>query len=712
MPEPDRDDVADIVADARAEMSWQESRTSKGVIFNSLQTVEAGAAQNGTAKARRPDPPILGVWESRPLDGVGNNRANPEWASAMTIYPRVAPAAYVDGLSQEPPGPGPRYISNRIFNNLDVMIYSPRNISDWMAVWGQFVDHTIVVRQGRRQTGEDGEICDIAYDNDDPLEQFPNALGVVLMNRSIAAPDTGQTCPRDQVNQHSSYIGAQTVYGDDWTRLEWLREGPADGNPEHAGARLLMRGGYLPRRDSRGDPENAPNMVFGAVNDPGHTAVAGDQRANENPMIMATQTLFAREHNRIVSLLPEAMPEEDKFQIARAVVIAEEQYITYNEFLPAVGLTLPPYTGYNPELDAGATNEFATIGYRGHAMIRGWLNVRTQASRYTEEAVDWLRQLDITVEFSGEEARLAIPMGFTTFFQPDLVEYVGVGPVLQGIGMHPGKNNDELMSNKIRSLTAPMSETTQAVNDLTAVDIARGRDHGLPSYNQVRIAYGLAPKTSFREITGEDSEDFPADPLLTPGREIDDPHSLDWVELHDINGNPTTPEADNAVRGVRRTPLAARLKGIYGDVDKVDAFIGMICEPHLPGCELGELQAAIWRREFTTLRDGDRFWYESYPVLEIIRRAFGIDYRTTLGDVIARNTDIPRHELSKNVFFAEGTPGNEMPKAEANGSGTAEATDSGAAGAGVPAEQNGKGQAAGTFDPLERRPWHCGVSEI
>ena len=65
-------------------------------------------------------------------------------------------------------------------------------------------------------------------------------------------------------------------------------------------------------------------------------------RANENIALTATHTLFAREHNRIVSLLPSSLTEEQKFQIARRVVIAEQQYITYREFLPAVGVSPSP----------------------------------------------------------------------------------------------------------------------------------------------------------------------------------------------------------------------------------------------------------------------------------------------------------------------------------------------------------------------------------
>jgi hypothetical protein len=56
----------------------------------------------------------------------------------------------------------------------------------------------------------------------------------------------------------------------------------------------------------------------------------------------------------------------------------------------------------------------------------------------------------------------------------------------------------------------------------------------------------------------------------------------------------------------RRTPVAARLRAIYGDVSRVDAFVDMMAEPHVGGSELGALQSATWRRQFEALRDGDR----------------------------------------------------------------------------------------------------------
>src|SRR5262249_61072106 len=107
------------------------------------------------------------------------------------------------------------------------------------------------------------------------------------------------------------------------------------------------------------------------------------------------------------------------------------------------------------------------------------------------------------------------------------------------------------------------------VDDLGAVDLQRARDHGIAPYNALRIAYGLAPKTSFEDVTGE-----PASPEL--GARINDRSILDFVSLLDAQGNAVVPgSAAEAVVGVRRTTLAARLRALYGDVDRMDALVGM-----------------------------------------------------------------------------------------------------------------------------------------
>ena len=184
------------------------------------------------------------------------------------------------------------------------------------------------------------------------------------------------------------------MYGPTTSRLEWLRDGPVDGNLANNAATLMLPGGYLPRATARGNASTAPTMAVDGrlLANPGSAVVAGDVRANENIALTATQTLFAREHNRIVSLLPNSLSAEDKFQIARRVVVAEEQYITYNEFLPAMGVTLPAYTGYNSNVNTSLTQEFATVGYRAHSQIHGeFTTAEFPASRWTSAQLAQLR---------------------------------------------------------------------------------------------------------------------------------------------------------------------------------------------------------------------------------------------------------------------------------------------------------------------------------
>jgi hypothetical protein len=593
----------------------------------------------------------------RTLDGSGNNVAHPDWGRAGTPYPRVAPAAYADGRAAPVSGPPERYVSNRIFADRGQNLFSENGVTQWGAAWGQFLDHTVGLRQ---EAG--GERAPLAFDAADPLEAFTNDLGVIAFTRTPAAPGTGQTSTREQLNVVGGYIDASAVYGDSPERLRWLRE---DG-----GARLLLPGGYLPRAGARGNPATAPTMAaFGRqLADPGSTVEAGDVRANENVALTATQTLFAREHNRIADALPATLSAEERFQIARRVVGAEQQYVTYTEFLPALGVRLPAYRGYDPQVDAAITNEFAVVGFRAHSMVHGEIEPSPPAGALSQAQLDAFAAQGIELEPSGDRVTLVIPLNLT-FGNPDLLQAVGLGPVLAGIGAEREYRNDEQIDNQLRSvlfgvprpgadLTAcldgpALPQCFGGVADLAAIDIARGRDHGVPSYNALRRAFGLAPAASFTAITGEATDDFPDDARVDARAPLADPDILDFQLLRDAAGEPValdSPAAEtDAVAGVRRTTLAARLRAIYGSVDALDAFVGMSAERHVPGTEFGELQLAIWTRQFTALRDGDRFFYGADPELGRIERRYGISYRHTLAEIIERNTG---EHVQPNVFRA------------------------------------------------------------
>ena len=221
------------------------------------QTVTQGAGAPDTSSAAAPFP----TFDPRSLDGGGNNLAHPTWGQSGTAYSRVGTAHYADGVSVPVAGVPPRYTSNRVFNDLGQNVFSERNLSQWGWTWGQFMDHVF----GLAAAGT--EQANIPFDAGDPLERFTSDTGNIAFTRDASAPATGTSPanPRQQVNTLSSYIDAFNVYGGTSARLEWLREGPVDGNMSNNGAKLLMTqnppprsktdGDYLPRATTRGVPQ-------------------------------------------------------------------------------------------------------------------------------------------------------------------------------------------------------------------------------------------------------------------------------------------------------------------------------------------------------------------------------------------------------------------------------------------------------------------------
>ena len=573
----------------------------------------------------------------RSLDGSGNNQAHPNWGRAGTLFRRVAFANYRDGSSSLVGGPSPRAISNRVFNDLGQNIFSENDISQWGWAWGQFIDHDMDLREKTA-----AESAPIPFDATDPLEQFRNDTGQIAFSRTPTAPGTGtsRSNPRQQVNNLSSFIDASQVYGGSDSRLAWLKAAN--------GFDLFMPNSYLPHASAK--PGAPPMDLMGQLaGNPSDAVVAGDVRANENIALTAIQTLFAREHNRIANSLPSFLSPDDRFQIARRVVGAEIQYITFTQFLPAFGVSLPPYRGYDPSVNPSITNEFATVGFRAHSMVHGEFEPTVPAGTFDASRLASFQAEGIHVELNPDTTvTLVVPLNLA-FGNPDLLQQIGIGPILQSLGERE-YNNDEQIDNSMRSVLfqvpkpgatdpaacnepSPNPDCYAEIADLGADDIQRGRDHGMPSYNDLRAAYGLAPARSFTDITGESTQSFPK------GLDDDNPTILDFLGLEDANGNPVAiGDPDNAVSGVRRTTLAARLRALYGNTNSVDAFVGMVSEPHVHGSDLGPLQMAIWRQQFTALRDGDRFFYANDPQLGLIRSLYGINYQQTLAQVIAHNT--------------------------------------------------------------------------
>ena len=426
----------------------------------------------------------------RSLDGSGNNQAHPDWGRAGTLFRRVAAANYRDGISSLVGGPSPRTISNRVFNDLGQNIFSENDISQWGWAWGQFIDHDMDLRD---ETA--AESAPIPFDAIDPLEQFRNDTGQIAFSRTPAAPGTGtsRSNPRQQVNTDTSFIDASQVYGGSASRLAWLSA--------TNGYDLFLPNNYLPHSSAK--PDAPPMDLMGQlIGNPSDAVVAGDVRANENIALTAIQTLFAREHNRIADSLPFFLSQADRFQIARRVVGAEIQYITYTQFLPALGVSPPPYRGYDPSVNPSITNEFATVGFRAHSMVHGEFEPTVPANTYDPGELAAFRAAGIEVEQNPDTTiTLVIPLNLA-FGNPDLLEQIGIGPILQSLGERE-YNNDEQIDNSMRSVLfqvpkpgatdpaacnepAPNPNCYTEISDLGADDVQRGRDHGMPSYNDLR----------------------------------------------------------------------------------------------------------------------------------------------------------------------------------------------------------------------------------
>jgi hypothetical protein len=431
----------------------------------------------------------------RPIDETGNNLAHPTWGTAGSDLLRRSPVGYADGISAPslPQDQSARAISNILNDQTDpknpaqdLDILNSKNLSDFVYVFGQFMDHDMDL------TPDGGASLPIAVAPGDPIGQQP-------FTRSQFDPNTGTSTsnPRQQVSTVTSYLDLSQVYGSTQTVADALRSGSG-------GLLKTSPGGMLPYNNTTyftQDQLNALNMANDAQAVPSSQLfAAGDRRANENVELTALQTLFMRNHNRIASQLQQQHPgwsDETLYQEARKVNIAEYQGIVYNEWIPAVlgPNALPAYTGYNPNVNAGIANEFSTVAFRfGHSMLDNGID------RLNNNGTDIADPAGATVDLAQD------------FFDPNLLNPAGavdpltghvstnIDAVLKGNASGVAQETDLPSVRDVRNLL--FGNGAFGGQDLIARDIQRGRDNGLPDYNTMRAAYGLPRVTSFAQITG------------------------------------------------------------------------------------------------------------------------------------------------------------------------------------------------------------------
>ena len=527
--------------------------TASMLIGLTLLCAQAAHGQGGRNDGRNTrNPYAVRLRAIRSIDG-SNSGLRADFGAAHTPLLRHLTAKYPgDGSGDEiigpPDRPNARTVSNAVAAQVGG-VPNDRFLSDYLWAWGQFLDHDIDLTETDPANGTaDIEIED-SFDILGP-NPIPFTRSNFVVNRLQGS--------RDQINDITAYIDASNVYGSSTERESALRE--------HRGGRLRTSDGDLLPFNDRGLP-NAPAPT-------GSFFLAGDIRANENVVLTSLHTLFVREHNRLANLIaihdPDA-DDEEIYQLARKIVGAEMQLITYQEFLPALLGRHAPHLSEGRtggQGNAGIANEFSTAFYRiGHSMLSPQLRRWEDGNRLS-----------------------MLPLR-DAFFRPSYLstDPLNMDRLLSGLQTQRCQEIDTRIVDDVRNFL--FGPPGAGGLDLAALNIQRGRDHGLPDYNSLRAAFDLGERTSFASIT-TDAE------------------------------------------------IADQLEQLYGTTDNIDCWVGALAEPHVPGTSVGRLMLVGLADQFRRTLVGDRFNVVSDRDLEQpLVNAVAPLASLTLADVVRMNTE-------------------------------------------------------------------------
>ena len=453
-------------------------------------------------------------WFRKP-DGKCNNLPYPWWGAAFTPYKRLDKPAYEDKV-KEPrkfsvlgqPLKSPRFIASVVHFSKDKY----DTISHYLPIFGQYLMHDMA-RTGHSY-GEDGQLKACPCDSDsstcinveipkgDEIGATQDCLVQVRErdSRNDFECDLGY---RQQVNEATAWIDQSSTYGNDEEQEKKLRS--------FKGGRLRVariKGDKLEKNTFMPNKCDA-NRDFKLLVQAGVCFQTGDHRANENPLLAGVHTIFLREHNNLVDALHSlnaAWNDQRLFLEGRRIMNAIYQHIVYAEWLPAVlgdffykSFGLSPLTynqnsseysqgyfvKYDPYIMPNLATEFVTAAGRfGHALIRSKLSKAN-------------RKLSVTESVSLSES----------LFRPILLaqDYgKGFNNLMRGCLRDLGNNNQPSITKDLLDylVVDHGNNNPSHYHSLPTININRGRDVALQSYNKYRLYAGLNYANSFEELTG------------------------------------------------------------------------------------------------------------------------------------------------------------------------------------------------------------------
>ncbi|KAL3272932.1 hypothetical protein HHI36_014391 [Cryptolaemus montrouzieri] len=533
----------------------------------------------------------------RTMTGHCNNLRNPHWGKSLTTFTRLLPSVYDDGISKPrvfgatgQPLPSPRIVSSVVHPDIS-NLHSRYTLMTMQ--FAQFLDHDLTmtpIHKGFHESIPNCRSCDSSRTVHPECNPFPVPPGdhyypevnITSGERMCfpfmrSLPGQQNLGPREQVNQNTAFLDASQVYGENLCVLKGLKGLNGRMNVTNHPVRGKE---LLPQSDSHPECKAPSGFCF----------IAGDGRASEQPALTVIHTIYLREHNRICDALRHINPHwdgEKVFEHARRILMAENQHITYNEFLPRLlswnamnlyGLKLLPqgyYKEYNPNCNPSILNEFAAAAFRiGHSLLRPHIP-RMNAQYQIIDPPILLRDGFFKVDM---------------IMQPSMVDEIS-----RGLVSTPMETLDQFITGEVTNHLFEDRKIPFSGIDLVSLNIQRARDHGIPSYNNYRALCNLKRASTFDDLS----------------REI-------------------PPE------------VITRFKRIYATVDDIDLFPGGMSERPLQGGLVGPTFACIIAIQFRQLRKCDRFWYENIdPVVRFSEAQLAEIRKSTLAKIICENMDHP-----------------------------------------------------------------------
>ncbi|XP_076304023.1 salivary peroxidase/catechol oxidase-like isoform X2 [Tachypleus tridentatus] len=509
--------------------------------------------------------PCNSLQKYREIDGRCNNLLNPEWGAAFTCMNRLKSPSYADDLSAPRKAssgnelPNPRQMSSEIHKEANVPSAKYTNM---FMQWGQFLSQDLS-QASKTAYPEEMVLGDsmATFDCCNPQEADSECFPISIPQSDPFYSTFGQTClnfrrsakclkadddVRQQINSVTSFIDGSQIYGsllNTSYNMRRFQHGFLKTQMDIEGRALLSRSND-PANDKCSDIANEK-----------YCFESGFSRVNQHLGLTTMYTLWVREHNRIATILRNLNPnweDEQLYQEARRIVIAEMQVVTYNEYLRILlGHELYDYfelktksrgrhTHYHVDKDPSILNEFATAALRyGHSLVQ-------------KEFV----LVDANLNVSSIRLKY-------NYFNPFKLYEGAFDSVLRGLTLQPSQSFDQYFVEDVtkylyKNLVEPHG------SDLVAINIQRGRDHGIKGYSSYsQMCNGLL-LSSF--------DDF--DTLM-----------------------PIT--------------VRQKLQALFESVEDVDLFSGGVSEYPLSEAVVGPTFGCIIGNQFARIKQGDRFYFEN-----------------------------------------------------------------------------------------------------